>query len=249
MKQVSYNIYRLSPKEKRDCAVISYVILFLGFYVFYQSLTVSLASGIFVPVCMRYYAGSIAEKRKELLITQFRDFLYSLQASFSAGRNMRDGLYDARENLRLMYDEKSPMIAEISAMLNKIDNIRTPVEEALKDFAARCSVSDIENFVEIYSICRLTGGDISAVISKTSNMLMDKIGIEKEIKTLTSQKRFEGKLISAMPVVVILFLNIASPGYVEVLYTTLAGRVIMTGAMAGILYAYHLTLKLTRIEV
>jgi tight adherence protein B len=80
-------------------------------------------------------------------------------------------------------------------------------------------------------------------------MLIDKIGIEKEIKTLTSQKRFEGKLISAMPVVVILFLNIASPAYIEILYTSFNGRVIMTAALAGILYAYRMTLKLTKIEV
>jgi len=249
MKRISYKKYQLSLKETRDCVIISYIFLFMGFYVFYQSLTVSIASGIFIPICMKYYAESIAEKKRELLTTQFRDFLYSLAASFAAGRDIRDGLFEAGENLRLIYDENSPMIVEIKDMLNKIDNSRMPVEEALKDFAARSGVSDIENFVDIYSICRLTGGDLSMVISKTSGMLIDKIGVDKEIKTLTSQKRFEGKLISAMPVIVILFLNIASPEYIEVMYTTIVGRIIMTAALAGIIYAYYLTLKLTKIEV
>jgi len=241
--------YKLSLREKRDCVIISYIFLFIGSYIFYQSFFISIASGVFIPVCMKIYAGGLAEKRKELLITQFRDFLYSLSASFTAGRDMRDGLFDARESLRLMYEEKSPMIAEITEMLNKIDNSRMPVEEALREFARRCSVGDIDNFVEIYSICRLTGGDISMVISKTSGMLLDKISIEKEIRTLTSQKRFEGKLISAMPVVVILFLNLTSPAYIEILYTSFAGRAIMTASLAGILYAYRLTLMLTKIEV
>jgi tight adherence protein B len=80
-------------------------------------------------------------------------------------------------------------------------------------------------------------------------MLVDKIGSEKEIKTLTSQKRFERKIISAMPIVVILFLNLVSPGYIEILYTSLEGRLIMTAALGAIGYAYFLTMKLTKIEV
>ena len=249
MKQVSYKKHQMSLSETRDCVIVSYIFLFIGSYIFYHSFVISIASGIFIPVCMKYYADSIAEKKKELLLTQFRDFLYSLSASFSSGRDMRESLFDARENLRQIYDEKSPMVLEVTAMLNKIDGSRAPVEEVLLDFAKRSGLRDIENFVDIYSISRLTGGDILSVISKTSGILMDKISIEKEIKTLTSQKRFEGKLISAMPVIVILFLNLTSPGYIEVLYTTLSGRIVMTAALAGIIYAYRLTVKLTKIEV
>ena len=79
--------------------------------------------------------------------------------------------------------------------------------------------------------------------------MTDKITIEREIKTLTAQKRFEGKIISLMPIIIILFLNIVSPAYVAGLYTTLTGRIVMTAALVGIVYAYQMIAKLTRIEV
>ena len=235
--------------KKKDCVIISWLGLFIVFYIFYHSVPVSLFSGILIPVCLRYYAAEMAEKRRDLLALQFRDFLYSLSASFSAGRYMRDALCEARDNLRLMYDEGSPMLMEISDMLNKIDGSREPEEEVLKDFARRSSVSDIQSFVDTYLISRKTGGDINGVITKASGMLIEKIGIEREIKVLTSQKRFEGKIISAMPVAVILFLNVVSPAYIEPLYTSLTGRVIMTAALAGIVVSYYMTMKLTRIQV
>jgi tight adherence protein B len=191
----------------------------------------------------------LAEKRKTLLLAQFRDFLYSLSASFAAGRQMRDGLVEARENLRLTYEEKSPMICEITSMLIKLDESRASEEEVLRDFANRSHLEDIRSFFDTYFICRKTGGDMNKVISKTSAMLIEKIGIEKEIHTITSQKSFEGKIISAMPVVVILFLNLVSPAYIEVLYTTATGKLIMTIAMVGIFYAYKVTTKLMKIEV
>jgi len=249
MNNISYDTYKLSPKEKRECVIISYICLFVAFYVFYHSTIISLMSGIFIPLCMKYYATQNAEKRKNLLLVQFRDFLYSLSASFASGRQMRDGLYEAKENLRLIYDENSPLIMEISEMLIKIDESRTSEEEVLRDFARRSQLDDIQSFFDTYFMCRETGGDMNKVISKTSSILIEKIGIEKEIKTLTSQKSFEGKIISAMPVVVILFLNFASPAYIEVLYTSFTGKVVMTIAMIGIAYSYYLTRKLTKIEV
>ena len=249
MSSISYDTYKLSSKEKRDVIIISYIGLFIAFYVFYHSIIISMMSGILIPVCMKYYAETMAEKRKNLLLAQFRDFLYSFSASFATGRHMRDGLIEARDSLRLSYDENSPMIKEISDMLIKIDESRASEEEVLKDFAYRSCLGDVRNFFDTYFIARTTGGDMNQVISKASEMLIEKIGIEKEIKTLTSQKSFEGKIISAMPVIVILFLNLVSPSYIEVLYTSLTGRVIMTVALVGIVYAYYVTRKLTKIEV
>jgi len=162
---------------------------------------------------------------------------------------MRDALFEARENLRLMYDEKSPMLVEISEMLCKLDESRAAEEEVLRDFAKRSEINDIKSFIDTYLICRMTGGDMNKVITKASLMLIEKIGIEKEIKTLTSQKCFEGRIISAMPIIVIFFLNIVSPEYLVILYTSVAGRLIMTMALAGITYSYFLIMKLTRIEV
>ena len=66
---------------------------------------------------------------------------------------------------------------------------------------------------------------------------------------MTAQKKFEGKIISVMPLIVILFLNVFSPDYLEPLYTTLAGRMIMTIAIAGLGAAFYLTERLTDIEV
>ena len=87
------------------------------------------------------------------------------------------------------------------------------------------------------------------VLKNTIEIIMDKITIEREIRTLTSQKRFEGNIITAMPLIVIMFLNIFSPDYLEPLYKTTAGRLIMTLALAGLVTAHFITRKITRIEV
>ena len=175
--------------------------------------------------------------------------LYSLSASVATGRNMAKALAEAFENLKLMYKDETPLMGELRYMVKSISENRDNEEKLLIDFAGRSCLEDIRNFVDVYLACRETGGDMEKVIESTSEVIMDKMSIEREIKTLTAQKQFEGKIISIMPVLVILLLNVFSPDYLEVMYLTIQGRLIMTLALAGILFAYFLTIKYTRIEV
>ena len=80
-------------------------------------------------------------------------------------------------------------------------------------------------------------------------MVGDKIKIENEIRAITSQKKTEGMIISIMPVIIILFLRMIAPDYVEVLYGNLMGIVLMTGALAATGYAFWLIRRITDIEV
>ncbi len=66
---------------------------------------------------------------------------------------------------------------------------------------------------------------------------------------LTAQKQLEGRIISAMPLLVIMGLNVFAPDYLTVLYTTLAGRLIMTAALGGILAAFLISQKLLDISI
>ena len=59
-------------------------------------------------------------------------------------------------------------------------------------------MEDIKNFVDVYLACRTTGADLETVIGNSTEILMDKIDIEKEIRALTAQKQFEGKIITVM---------------------------------------------------
>ena len=110
-------------------------------------------------------------------------------------------------------------------------------------------MEDIKNFVDVYLACRTTGADLETVIGNSTEILMDKIDIEKEIRALTAQKQFEGKIITVMPVAVVVLLNILSPDYLSVMYSTLTGRLLMTLSLAGIAVSYIMTQKLMRIEV
>lgn len=246
---IDYSQYELSSKEKYGFLAAGYVSAFTVLYLFYHSMFFSMAGGLLPFFFLRKYSSWKAEKRRALLTTQFKDLLYSLSSSVAAGFQLSGALKEGLESLRLLYDDDSPLIIELKYMVKNISENRESDIRLLLDFAKRSSCEDIDNFVQVYVICTATGGDIEKVLKNTMEILVDKINIEREIKTLTAQKKFEGMIISAMPVLVILFLNFFSPDYLKPLYVTVAGRFIMTAALIGIMGAFYLTKRLTSIEV
>ena len=247
--ETDYLHYDLSDKEKYSFLLGGYSCIFVILYLFYHNLFFSLAGGMIIVCFVGYYQSWKAEKRRALLITQFKDLLYSMTSFTAANIQLPEALEGSLENLRMLYDENSPLIKELNYMVINIKENKANEVRLLKDFAERSHCEDIDNFVQVYAACIITGGDLEAVLKNTIEILMDKITIEKEIKTLTSQKRFEGNIITAMPLIVIMFLNVFSPDYLEPLYVTPPGRMIMTGALAGLIAAHIMTRKMTSIEV
>jgi tight adherence protein B len=228
--------------------VVGYASIFAVGQIFYGNIGFSAICGFSIVLFFEQYKNYLNTKRTRILRNQFADLLYSLSASVATGRQLSSALQEAFVNLGYVYKPSTPMMMELKYMSKSIGENRDSEETILSGFAQRSGVEDIRNFVNVYLSCRETGGDISQVITNASEILMQKMSIEREIRVMTSQKKFEGKIISAMPVLIIMFLNIASPGYLENLYCTLSGRLVMTVALIGILTAYKLTEQITNIE-
>lgn len=244
-----YNCYELSKEQWNKFCIVGYVVMTLLCLLFYHSLIFAAVCGLTVFFARDRYSSYMAKKRRAFLIIQFKDMLYSIAASVATGRQMPVAIEEALENLRRNYDEETPLIKELSFMVRGMRENRESEAKLLTNFAFRSHIEDIRNFVDIYLACRLTGGNLEHAVARAVEIISEKMTIEREIKTLTAQKQYEGVIITLIPIGVLLLLNIFSPDYIEPLYTVPAGRLIMTVALLGIGVAWLLTSKLTDIEV
>jgi tight adherence protein B len=243
-----YNTYRLSPGERATYYCVAALGALVVGELFYQSL---FFSALAFPLCipgMKFYERRLAAKRRAALAASFRDLLYSLSASFSTGRQMPEALKEGLEALRLIYKGDAPIILELEDMNRRLFTTRESEMDILDDFARRSHVEDIINFVDAYFICRATGGDMERLVVKAAEVIIEKMGVQREISAITAQKKLESKILLVIPAAILLFLQLFSPDYSAVLYGTAAGRVLMTAALAVTAAAYLWSVKLTDIE-
>jgi tight adherence protein B len=239
---------QLNTKEKMRYYLFCGGGLFAAGYLFYHSLILSVLLPLLSIPGRRYYEAWIAQKRKKELSGQFRDLLYSLSASFSASKQMREALKESIPALALLYGEDSRICAEVEYMVRRMEESRDTEEEVLLRFADRSGDPDIESFVDIYLICRRSGGNLISVVTRTIEVLIDKLDIYREIEKLTAQKRYESGIITAIPLLMLLSLQFVSPDFLAVLYETAAGRVLMTVALLATGVSGYWSALLTRIE-
>lgn len=243
--KTDYREYKLNKSEEMKFAIVGYSVAAGLFYLFYKNIPLALAGGMLAFFFKDEYVKHLKQKRNELMLLQFKDLLYAVSSSVATGRYMYDALREGEDYLKTMYKEDSPMIEELQFINNAIYENHSREEDILLDFAERTAIEDISNFVDVYVTTRNTGGDVQKIISDTSSKIMEKMQIKKEIETLMAQKRFEAKIVSLTPIIIMLFLNIFSPEYLIPMYETAEGNVIMTIALVGFVIAVKWIVNLT----
>lgn len=245
----NYLEYNLSQKEKISFYTKGYILLFFISYFFYKSIVISLILGFGIVLLKKHYEKYLLKKSKKLLVIQFKDFLVSIEAAVSAGMPTEKSIEIACYNLKSLYGEETIFVKELNKINNSIKFNNEDEKALLLDFAKRTGNVDIINFMQIYLICSNIGGNTKYIVAETNKIIIEKLEIEKEIDTITSQKIYEGRIIAVMPFAIILFLNIFSPEYLNILYITILGRVIMTCSLISIIYAIFLFEKILNIEI
>lgn len=246
---MDYRYYELSRKETlRYYFAGSVAAAALGFLFYHSLLPAMLAPLATIPLKGRY-AAHLASRRRITLAMQFKDLLTSLSASFAVGRQMKEALLEAKENLRLIYDDNAPIMEELELMTTRLTKGLEGERQVLFDFADRSACEDIAGFVDVYFTCLTTGGDRIHAVRRASDIILDKIDIRNDIMALTAQKKFEVKILAALPPLIILFLLITSPDYLEGLYGSFSGNMVMSAALAAMLVAFYWSSRITDIEV
>ncbi len=228
-----YREYHLSRREKLRFTIAGYFFIAGIVFLFYRSILLAALAGLLIRKGQGLYEKYLARKRLEQLNIQFRDLLDSLSASVMAGRQMPEALVGACDDLARIHPPDAPIMQELQFMRRSILDRRESDRSLLSSFARRTGSEDIRSFVEVYLTCRSTGGDLERIISHSARIITEKMKISEQIRTITAQKKMEGRLICLMPAVMLLGLNLLSPSYINILYTCLAGRLIMTFCLAA----------------
>lgn len=244
-----YGAYQMTVKEYLVYTGIALVVLAALTYVFYRTLWIFLMVSPLALFFPRYIKRQLIDKQKQELLLQFKEALYVIAASLTAGKSVEMAFRSALSDLRILYiDPDTPIIKELEVIIRKME-LNGTIEAALLAFSRRSHLEDVQSFADVFVTCKRRGGNMVEVIKNTSNTVADKIRTREEIETLITEKKFEQKVLNGMPLVMIFILKSSSPEFMEPVYTTAMGRMGMTVAVALFVLAYVVSDKIMKIEV
>jgi len=244
-----YDVYVMGAAERILYTLAAMAVIFAVGMIFYQRPVLAgilCLAGLFFP---KIRTKQIIAKRKKALTVQFKDLLYALSSSMSAGRSLEMAFQDALKDLKILYpDPEIPIMQETAYIIRCIGTNQT-VEDAVSQFARRAHIEDIGSFADVIRICKRSGGNLIEVIRSTSQMISEKIETRNEIETVITAKKFESRIMTCTPIVMVAVLSAASPEYMEPVFKTALGAIVMTVAIVMFVISFFIGEKIMDIEV
>ncbi len=243
-----YRVYRLSAREILRFCLEAAGLLFVIVRVFYRSVPA------FFLLCPAAGAGwcefrrrQLQKRRQSVLRGQFKEALLILSSNLAAGYSVENAFRAAVPDLESLYGKDGMIVKEFTYLAGQMEN-HFSAEEAISAFAARSGVREIRLFAEIFAVSRRSRGGITSVIGHVVAVIRDTIEGKEELWTLTAEKQFEQRVMSVIPLFLVLFIDLTSPGYFDVMYRTAAGRIVMTAALLTYAGAMILSSRILRTE-
>lgn len=202
-------------------------------------LVVLFALGLSVPRVSITYRIS---QRQNAFALQLGDSLNLMSNSLKAG-------YSFLQAMEMVAREMNPPISGEFAQVVREVSLGATVEEALENLGNRVQNDDLKLVLLAINIQRQVGGNLSEIFDKVSATIRERLRIKGEIKTLTAQGRLSSIIILLLPPALALFMSVANPQYMQLLFKHPLGQLMLLIGIAGQVLGILLIRRIIAIDV
>jgi tight adherence protein B len=175
------------------------------------------AGGLGLP---RWILRFLKRRRERRFIDGFADAVDVIVRGAKAGLPLG-------ECLRVVStDAVEPVKSEFRSIV-EIQTIGMPIGEACTRLYDSIPLPESNFFGIVVSIQTKTGGNLSEALGNLSRVLRDRKKMQAKIRAMSMEAKTSAVIIGALPIAVMILVYITSPNYIELLWTTDLGRLML----------------------
>ena len=122
------------------------------------------------------------------------------------------------------------------------ERLGRPLEDALEQLCDRMDNREVEHVSLLARLQREAGADAAEMIDQVVATVRERQELRRTVRTLTAQGRLAQAILSALPPAALLLMTVTNPPYVEPLFHTSIGHIVL-GASAALVVAGSLVIR------
>jgi len=195
-------------------------------------LAVLMTSGLLVPALAAGFAAGcgmplwllsyLKKRREKKFLNEFPDAVDVIVRGIKAGLPLLDGLKI------VAMDGQEPIKSEFKSII-ETQTIGMPLGEACAKLYERMPLPEANFFGIVISIQQKAGGNLSEALGNLSRVLRDRKKMKAKIQAMSMEARASAMIIGALPIAVGTLVWVTSPNYIELLWTSDLGRMMIAG--------------------
>jgi len=198
--------------------------LFAGVQI-YLAPILALAAAYALP---RWLLGFMKKRREAKFIEELPNAVDVIVRGVKSGLPVGDCIRIIASETKDPVKTEFRLIAESAAM-------GIPLPDAAAKMFDRIPLAEANFFSIVLSIQSKAGGNLSETLGNLSRVLRDRKKMREKIKAMSMEAKASAMIIGALPIGVMLLVYLTSPQYIELLWTTSSGRMMMLGGAVWML--------------
>ncbi len=179
--------------------------------VLFWSIVGGLIAGMLAAGAPLLYVHLARKRRLDKLLSQMPEALDLMARAIRAGQTMSQALH-------AIADEFEAPIGPEFAYCYEQQNLGLPPEIAFQDLARRTGLLEVKIFILAMLVQRQTGGNLSDLLEKLSEVVRERFRLAGKIRALTAEGRAQAMVLQVMPPIVFGLMMMLNRKYAEVLF-------------------------------
>lgn len=209
-------------------------------------LTQNVIFGIIALVVASFLHAPLIHIKKGMRIKKFTnqlaEFLILVVNSLRAGQSFMQGCSIA------VNESPNPIAAEFKQVIKEV-NLGMPEADSLENLLTRVPSEELKIVVSGYIIQRKVGGNLAEILEKTAETIRERIKIQGQINTLTTQGKLSGGIVAVIPFVIALAVSAINPEYMKPLLGTIPGYITCAVALMMQMTGAFIIWRIVDIEI
>ncbi|MDQ7031014.1 MAG: type II secretion system F family protein [Ardenticatenia bacterium] len=233
---------KLTPGEWMAFTVLCVILSALIGWLIFRVLLLAILAGMVGLLVPRFYLRWRQQRRIDAFNRNLASAIGQLANALRAGYS----LLQAMDNLAR--EMPPPISTEFERVVREM-SLGLSMEEALNNMLERVPSDDLDMMVTAINIQAEVGGNLAEILDILAYTIRERVRIQGEIKVLTAQQMMAGYVLTALPILLGLALFAMNREYMEVMYTTTCGWIMLSAAGFLIVSGFLAIRKIVQIEV
>jgi tight adherence protein B len=211
---------------------------FLFGQAWYVALFAAFAAGVGVP---RWMVGYLKKRREKKFIEELPNAIDVIVRGVKAGLPVGDCL-------RIIANEtQEPVKGEFRTIVEGT-SLGIPLPEACGKLYDRMPLPEANFFAIVINIQQKAGGSLSEALGNLSKVLRDRKKMKAKIVAMSQEAKASAGIIAALPPAVMILVYLTSPGYIELLWITPFGRMMLAGSACWMMIGTYVMRRMIQFD-
>jgi tight adherence protein B len=190
----------------------------------------------------RWLVKYLRNRRQMVFLHDFADAIDVMVRGLKAGLPVTDAM-------RIIASEQGPPVGPEFTEIIEGQRVGIAVDQGVERMVERMPLAEVQFLAIVMAIQSKTGGNLSEALNNLSKVLRDRKKMKAKIRAVSQEAKSSAAIIGALPFCIIGILAVLNPNYMDPLYYTPTGHILLIGSGIWMLTGVLVMKKMINIDI